>query len=391
MEKNEIMPFNKPYLTGDELKYISKAVESGKISGNGIYTNKCQEWFEKVYGFNKCLLTTSCTDALEMCSILLNIKEGDEVIVPSFTFVSSALAFVRDGANIIFADSNELNPNIDAEKIESLITHRTKAIVVVHYAGISCDMDRIMEIANKYNIIVIEDAAQAIDSFYLGNKRGTSLLGNKPLGGIGHLAAFSFHETKNIIAGEGGMLVINDDRFIKRAEVIWEKGTNRSEFFRGEVNKYGWKDTGSSFLPSELISAFLFAQIEKLELIQNKRKKLWDKYYSLLSPVADEIGIRLPHLPDYATNNGHMFYILLNSIEERSEIINKLKEHKIMSVFHYLSLHASEYYTDKYIGESLSNSDHFSDVLLRLPLFFELEEEDIVRITSIIYDSRKKN
>jgi dTDP-4-amino-4,6-dideoxygalactose transaminase len=391
MEKNEIVPFNKPYLTGDELKYIGEAVKSGKISGNGIFTNKCQQWFEKAYGFNKCLLTTSCTDALEMCSILLNIKEGDEIIVPSFTFVSSALAFVRDGANIIFADSNELNPNIDAEKIESLITNRTKAIVVVHYAGISCDMDQIMEIANKHNIIVIEDAAQAIDSFYLGNKREKSLLGNKPLGGIGHLAAFSFHETKNIIAGEGGMLVINDERFVKRSEVIWEKGTNRSEFFRGEVNKYGWKDTGSSFLPSELISAFLFAQIEKLELIQNKRKKLWDKYHSLLSPVADEIGIRLPHLPNYATNNGHMFYILLNSIEERSEIINRLKEHKIMSVFHYLSLHASEYYTDKYIGKPLSNSDHFSDVLLRLPLFFELEEEDIVRITSIIYDSRKKN
>ncbi len=391
MEKNEIIPFNKPYLTGDELKYIGEAVESGKISGNGIFTIKCQQWFEKVYGFNKCLLTTSCTDALEMCSMLLDIKKGDEVIVPSFTFVSSALAFVRDGANIIFADSNELNPNVDAENIESLITSRTKAIVVVHYAGISCDMDRIMGIANKHNIIVIEDAAQAIDSFYLGNKRETSLLGNKPLGSIGHLATFSFHETKNIIAGEGGMLVINDDRFIKRAEVIWEKGTNRSEFFRGEVNKYGWKDTGSSFLPSELISAFLFAQIEKLELIQNKRKKLWDKYYSLLFPVADEIGIRLPYIPDYATNNGHMFYILLNSIEERSEIINKLKEHKIMSVFHYLSLHASEYYTDKYIGKPLFNSDHYSDVLLRLPLFFELEEEDIVRITSIIYDCRKKN
>ena len=242
-----MIPFNKPYLTGNETKYIEEAVRSGKISGNGIFTKRCQDYFEQRYGFKKCLLTTSCTDALEMAAILCNIQPGDEVIVPSYTFVSSALAFVRVGATIVFADSMADNPNIDANKLEDLITAKTKVIVPVHYAGVACDMDAIMEIANKHSIWVVEDAAQAVDSYYKG----------KPLGSIGHLSAFSFHETKNIIAGEGGMLAINDERFIHRAEIIWEKGTNRAEFFRGEVNKYGWVDTGSSFLPSEVIAAFL--------------------------------------------------------------------------------------------------------------------------------------
>jgi len=233
-------PFNKPYLTGKETHYIYKAVNSGKISGNGIYTQKCQKFFEERYGFKKCLLTSSCTDALEMCAILIDIKPDDEVIIPSYTFVSTANAFILRGANIIFADSNEYNPNIDENEIEKLITKKTKAIVVVHYAGIACNMDKIMEIANKNNLFVIEDAAHSVDSFYK----------NKPLGSIGHLATFSFHETKNVISGEGGMLVINDDRFINRAEIIWEKGTNRAAFWRGEVDKYGWVDIGSSFLPS---------------------------------------------------------------------------------------------------------------------------------------------
>ena len=239
-----MIPFNKPYLTGNETKYIEEAVRSGKISGNGIFTKRCQDYFEQRYGFKKCLLTTSCTDALEMAAILCNIQPGDEGIVPSYTFVSSALAFVRAGATIVFADSMADNPNIDANKLENLITAKTKVIVPVHYAGVACDMDAIMEIANKHSIWVVEDAAQAVDSYYKG----------KPLGSIGHLSAFSFHETKNIIAGEGGMLAINDERFIHRAEIIWEKGTNRAEFFRGEVNKYGWVDTGSSFLPSEVIA-----------------------------------------------------------------------------------------------------------------------------------------
>jgi dTDP-4-amino-4,6-dideoxygalactose transaminase len=256
-----MIPFNKPYLTGKEMHYIYQAVYSGKISGNGLFTKKCQLFFEEKYGFKKTLLTTSCTDALEMCAILSNIKPGDEVIIPSYTFVSTALAFVREGAKIIFADSNSKNPNIDVSRIEKLISVRTKAIVVVHYAGIACDMDVVMELANKYKLLIIEDAAQAIDSYYKG----------KALGSIGHLAAFSFHETKNINCGEGGMLVINDQNFFRRAEIIWEKGTNRSEFFRGEVNKYQWVDTGSSFLPSEINAAYLYAQLENLDDIQTKR------------------------------------------------------------------------------------------------------------------------
>ena len=261
------IPFNKPYLTGREAHYMYQAVMKGKLSGNGEFTKRCQSFFEERYGFKKCLLTTSCTDALEMAAILCDIQPGDEVIVPSYTFVSSALAFVREGAKIVFADSMQRNPNIDAEKIEALITPKTKVIVPVHYAGVACDMDKIMQIANKYNLIVVEDAAQAIDSYYK----------ERPLGSIGHLSAFSFHETKNIIAGEGGMLAINDERFIRRAEIIWEKGTNRAEFFRGEVNKYGWVDTGSSFLPSEVVAAFLWAQLEELDNIQNRRKLLWNK------------------------------------------------------------------------------------------------------------------
>ena len=299
-----MIPFNKPFLTGKETHYIYEAVNSGKISGNGMFTKKCQDFFEETYGFKKCLLTTSCTDALEMAAILANIEAGDEVIVPSFTFVSTAIAFVRQGAKIIFADSYPDNPNIDADKIEALITPKTKAIVPVHYAGVACDMDKIMALADKYNLIVIEDAAQAIDSFYTG-KDGIK----RALGSIGHLAAFSFHETKNIISGEGGMLTINDDKYIHRAEIIWEKGTNRAEFFRGEVNKYGWVDTGSSFLPSEIIAAFLWAQIENLEIIQNKRKLLWETYYEGLQKSSLNT-ITLPKTPDYASKNGHMFYIV---------------------------------------------------------------------------------
>ena len=263
-----MIPFNKPYLSGKELSNIEDAIKKGKISGNGYYTQLCHDFFEQKYGFKKVLLTTSCTDALEMCAILANIQKGDEVIIPSFTFVSTALAFVRQGAKIIFADSYADNPNMDASKIEALITPKTKAIVPVHYAGIACDMDKIMQLAKQYNIIIIEDAAQAIDSFYKG----------KPLGSIGHMAAFSFHETKNIISGEGGMIAINKERFCNRAEIIWEKGTNRAEFFRGEVNKYGWVDTGSSFLPSEITAAFLWAQIENLEKIQKKRLEHWQHY-----------------------------------------------------------------------------------------------------------------
>ncbi len=372
------IPFNKPYLTGKETDYIKDAVSSGKISGNGKYTQMCQAFFEKKYGFKKTLLTTSCTDALEMCAMLADIKSGDEVIIPSFTFVSTAIAFVRQGATIVFADSYENNPNIDAEKIESLITKKTKAIVPVHYAGVACDMDKIMELAEKYNLLVIEDAAQAIDSFYI-DKNGTK----KALGSIGHLAAFSFHETKNIISGEGGMLAVNDDRFVGRAEIIWEKGTNRAEFFRGEVNKYGWVDTGSSFLPSEIVSAFLWAQIENIDAIQTKRKALWDSYYAEMESLQNN-NISLPFIPSYATNNGHMFYIVTKDIEYRTKIINALKENGFHAVFHYISLHSSSYYADKHGERGLPNSDKFTDCLLRFPLFYELSEQDIKEIKSIV-------
>ena len=381
MNNKPIIPFNKPFLTGKESEYITEAILSGKISGNGVFTKKCQQFFEEIYGFKKCLLTTSCTDALEMCAILADIKEGDEVIIPSYTFVSTALPFIRQGAKIVFADSYNDNPNIDADKIESLITSKTKAIVPVHYAGVACDMDRIMEIAAKYNLIVIEDAAQAIDNFHI-DKNGVK----KALGSIGHLAAFSFHETKNIISGEGGMLTINDEKFIDRAEIIWEKGTNRSQFFRGEVDKYGWIDIGSSFLPSEVISAFLWAQIENIKPIQNQRKKLWNKYHELFS-LHDDKKIKLPIVPSYSDNNAHMYYVNFENIEERSKVIKRLKDKNILAVFHYISLHSSPYYKDKHDGRNLVNSDKFTDRLLRLPLYFELTEEEVLLVVKIITSS----
>ena len=359
------IPFNKPYLTGKEMHYIYGAVYSGMISGNGHFTKRCQLFFERKYGFKKALLTTSCTDALEMCALLCDIKEGDEVIVPSYTFVSSALAFVRQGANIIFADSKSENPCIDEDKIEALITSNTKAIVIVHYAGVACDMDKIMALAQKYNLVVIEDAAQAIDSYYKG----------KPLGSIGHLSTFSFHETKNINSGEGGLLAINDEKYISRAEIIWEKGTNRAEFFRGEVDKYNWIDIGSSFLPSEIIAAYLWAQLENLKIIQNKRKLIWNNYYNGLRSWAIDNDIEVPNIPAYATNNGHMFYLTCKNIEQRTQIINYLKSKSILSVFHYLSLHRSPYYKSKYVGKELIQADKFSDCLVRLPFYFELSQE----------------
>ncbi|MDD2345904.1 MAG: dTDP-4-amino-4,6-dideoxygalactose transaminase [Bacteroidales bacterium] len=373
-----MIPFNKPYLTGKETIYIEDAVKSGKISGNGKYTKKCQEYFESNYGFKKCLLTTSCTDALEMAAILCNVEPGDEVIVPSYTFVSTALAFVRQGAKIVFADSRKDHPGIDEDIIETLITSKTKAIVPVHYAGVACDMDKIMSLADKYNLFVVEDAAQAIDSFYTGAD-GVK----RALGSIGHLSAFSFHETKNIISGEGGMLSINDERFVKRAEIIWEKGTNRAEFFRGEVNKYGWVDTGSSFLPSEVTAAFLWAQIENLQFIQAKRKAIWEKYYKLFSQPTEN-DFSLPFIPDYASNNAHMFYLVCENLQQRTELINKLKDNDILAVFHYLSLHKSEFYQAKHDGRELPECDRYSDCLVRLPMFFELTDEEIQMVWEVI-------
>lgn len=361
------IPFNKPYLAGKELYYIAQSVLSGHISGNGIFTKKCHEFFENRYGFKKCLLTTSCTDALEMCALLIDIKPGDEVIVPSYAFVSTALAFVRQGAKIVFADSRENHPGIDENHIEELITNRTKAIVALHYAGIACDMDKIMAIADKHNLFVIEDAAQAIESSYKGRQ----------LGGISHLGVFSFHETKNIQSGEGGLLIINDERFIRRAEIFWEKGTNRAEFFRGEVNKYGWIDTGSSFLPSELNAAFLYAQLEEMTSIQKRRKQIWDRYYIELKPFEEKGIVQFPNIPEYATNNAHMFHIVFHSLKKRDLFIAGLKQIGCSPVFHYLSLHNSKYYKDKHDGRVLMWTDHYSDCLVRLPFYYELWGEDL--------------
>jgi dTDP-4-amino-4,6-dideoxygalactose transaminase len=379
-----MIPFNKPFIIGNELKYIEDAVKSGKISGDGIFTKKCQDFFQDKYSFPKVLLTTSCTDALEMAAILCDIKAGDEVIVPSYTFVSSANAFALRGAKIIFADSYSDNPNVNPDSIEKLITNKTKAIVPVHYAGVACDMEKIMDIAKEHNLFVIEDAAQAIDSYYTFSD-GTK----KALGSIGHFSAFSFHETKNIIAGEGGMLVINHPEYFERAEIIREKGTNRSAFFRGEVNKYGWVDIGSSFLPSEIIAAFLFAQLEHLDTIQQKRKQIWEHYYNSLQNLEKEGFIKLPKIPNYATNNGHMFYIVCNSYEERSSLINHMKSKEIHPVFHYLSLNKSEYYLKNNDLFEMPNSDKFTDCLLRLPFYYELSAEEQYKIIDTIKEYAK--
>ena len=369
--------FNRPFLTGKEAHYMYQAVYTKKLSGNGVFTKKCQQFFEDKYGFKKCVLTTSGTDALEMAAILCDVQPGDEVIVPSYTFVSSALAFVRQGARIIFADSYADNPNIDADKLESLITNKTKVIVPVHYAGVACDMDKIMDIANRHGIFVVEDAAQAIDSYYKG----------RPLGSIGHFGCFSFHETKNVTAGgEGGLLCVNDERFIRRAEIIWEKGTNRAEFFRGMVNKYGWVDTGSSFLPSEINSAFLWAQLENLEAIQTRRKAIWNTYQEALQPLADKGCFNTPDIPSYATNNGHMYYLVCRSLEERTALIDYLRQQDVCAVFHYLSLHLSDYYREHHQGAipELPCCDHFADCLVRLPMYYELTEEDIALVIKLI-------
>ncbi len=368
-----MIPFNKPFIIGNEINYITQAVASGKISGDGMFTKKCHDFFEETFGFKKCLLTTSCTDALEMAAILCNIQPGDEVIAPSYTFVSTVNAFVLRGAKIVFVDSGSNNPNLDVASIEALITDKTKAIVAVHYAGVACDMEALQSIVEKHHLFLIEDAAQAIDSYYK----------SKPLGSFGHFAAFSFHETKNIISGEGGMLVINDLRFAERAEIIREKGTDRSKFFRGEIDKYGWVDIGSSFLPSDIIAAFLWAQLEKMDTIQQKRKSIWSKYQKDLSILEKQNKLQLPIIPADAYNNAHMFYLICKSLGERNALIQHLKEENIMATFHYVSLHKSKFYINENLH--LPNTERYSDCLIRLPFYFELTEADQNKIiTSIL-------
>lgn len=369
------IPFNKPHFTGKETYHVAAAGASGKISGNGIFTGKCHDFFTRRYGFGKVLLTTSCTDALEMTALLARIQPGDEVIMPSFTFVSTANAFVLRGARIVFADSSPDNPNIDASKLENLITSQTKAIVVVHYAGIACDMDKVMELANRYQLLVIEDAAHAIDSFYK----------DRPLGSIGHMAAFSFHETKNVSCGEGGMMVVNDMSFAPRSEIIWEKGTNRAAFYRGEVDKYGWVDIGSSFLPSELSAAYLLGQLDMLDDIQQKRKGIFNTYRTLLEPLNQAGLLQLPVIPDYASLNGHLFYIVTEAASRRNQLIKYLYNHGVHAVFHYLPLHQSEYFKNQYTGLPLPQAEHYADCLLRLPFYYDLTEQQIETVANAVH------
>ncbi len=382
------IPFNKPFITGNELEYIKDAVDFGHISGNGKYTKLTQQFFERQFGFKKCLLTSSCTDALEMCALLLEIQPGDEVIMPSYTFVSTANAFELRGATIRFVDSRPDHPGINESAIKSLINKKTKAIVVVHYAGVATDMDMIMDLADDHGLFVVEDAAQAINSYYTHNDGSVS-----PLGSIGHLGTFSFHETKNIISGEGGMLVVSHDEFIHRAEIIWEKGTNRTAFFRGEVDKYGWVDIGSSFLPSELNAAFLYAQLSNLIRIQQKRMAIWNKYHKALEETCIRLNIRQPLIPDFATNNGHMYYLICNTTTQRKNLIAHLKELGIHSVFHYQSLHASDYFSTKHDGRELINADMYTDRLVRLPFYYELTttDQDLIIDAVKSFGSRRKS
>ncbi|MEN8225824.1 MAG: dTDP-4-amino-4,6-dideoxygalactose transaminase [Bacteroidota bacterium] len=367
-----MIPFNKPYISGKEFEYMQDAADRGHLSGNGYYTKQCQLFFEERYGFKKGFLTTSCTDALEMAAMLLDLGPEDEVIVPSYTFVSTALAFVRQGAKVVFADSRADHPNLDTDILEALITSKTKVIVPVHYAGNACDMDKIMALAEKHDIWVVEDDALAIDAYYK----------DKPLGGIGHLGCFSFHETKGIQCGEGGMLTVNDERLIKRAEIIWEKGTDRASFFRGDVNKYGWVDMGSSFQPSELIAAFLYAQLENLDNIQNRRLELWNSYYENLLSLTQKGLIDIPQTPEYATNNAHAFYFICRTADERTALINYLKEKDIQATFHYQGLDQSKFYSGKYAMSGLQKAGRYTDCLVRLPLYHDLSGEELSMISN---------
>jgi dTDP-4-amino-4,6-dideoxygalactose transaminase len=362
------IPFNKPFIVGKELYNIAQAVVESHLSGDGPFTEQCHKWFEDRLGCAKALLTHSCTGALEMAAILCDIGPGDEIIMPSFTFVSTANAFVLRGGTPVFVDIRKYTLNIDETLIERAITPRTKAIVPVHYAGVSCAMDEIMDIAKRNGLFVVEDAAQALLSTYK----------DRHLGAIGHFGCLSFHETKNVISGEGGALLINDEKFIEQAEIIWEKGTNRKQFFRGEVDKYTWVDIGSSFLPSELVGAFLYAQLEEAEKIINARNRIFEQYISLLRPLEEKGIIRLPASESGNNSNGHIFYIITRSLEERGQLIDYLKQNGIWAVFHYVPLHSSPAGI-KY-GRTSGNmrvTDDISDRVLRLPVYYEMKNEDV--------------
>lgn len=369
------IPFNKPYMTGKELWYISQAHASGHLAGDGNFTKKCSAWLEQRIGSRKALLTHSCTAALEMAAILADIQPGDEVIMPSYTFVSTSNAFVLRGATPVFVDIRADTLNIDETKIEAAITPRTKAIVPVHYAGVPCDMDAIMDIARRHDLLVIEDAAQGIMSSYKG----------RALGSIGHMAALSFHETKNIISGEGGALLINDARFVARAEIIREKGTNRSQFFRGQVDKYTWVDIGSSFLPGEIVAAFLWAQLEDADQINQRRLDIWNQYHRAFAGLEAQGKVQRPTVPDDCVHNAHMYYLMLPDLPTRTALITRLKEKGIQTVFHYIPLHSSP--LGKEMGRAMgdmSNTDNTGARLLRLPMWLGLEEMLPAMIAEIV-------
>jgi len=369
--KQEPIPFNRATSAPNEQSYMASAVAGGRLAGDGPYTKRCNEFLERVLGVRKCLLTTSCTHALEMSALLLNIEPGDEVIVPSFTFVSTANAFALRGARIVFADIRPDTLNIDDKVIESLITSRTRAIVVVHYAGVACEMDAITALASKHGISVVEDNAHGLFSRYKGRLLGT----------YGTFATQSFHETKNITCGEGGALLINDSAYIEEAEIVREKGTNRARFFRGQIDKYTWVALGSSYLPSEILAAFLCAQLEHYETIQHKRKIIWERYDEALRAWSQRLGIGLPHIPEYCQQSYHMYYLILPDLATRQALISHLKEAGISAVFHYLPLHLSE------MGLRLGGrpgdcpvTEDLSDRLLRLPFFTDLTEGDQMRV-----------
>lgn len=369
-----MIPFNRPILPARAVECIIEAFRSGKVSGDGLFSRKCEAFFQARYGSPRVLLTTSCTDALELSALLCETGPGDEVILPSFAFASTANAFVLRGATLVFADSLPDHPNMDAAQVEALVTERTRIIAPVHYAGVSVDMDPILELARKRGIRVVEDAAQAIEATYKGRQLGT----------LGELAAFSFHETKNVHCGEGGMIAVNDPALVPRSEILREKGTNRSAFFRGEVDKYGWVDVGSSFLPSDILAAILWAQLETLGAICDGRMKLWNRYRAALAPVEEKGAATLPTVPSYAGHNAHMFYLNLRDEATRLQLSVHLKAHGILAVFHYQSLHRSPFFSGRHDGRPLPNADRFSDCLLRLPLFHDLSFEEQDRVIGAV-------
>jgi dTDP-4-amino-4,6-dideoxygalactose transaminase len=370
-----VIPFNKPYMTGKELQYIAEAHANGHLAGNGAFSKRCSAWLEERLGSDKALLTHSCTAALEMAAILSGVGAGDEVIMPSFTFVSTANAFVLRGATPVFVDIRSDTLNIDETKIEAAITPRTRAIVPVHYAGVGCDMDAIMAIANRHDLLVIEDAAQGLMADYRG----------RPLGSIGHLAALSFHETKNIISGEGGALLINDPRFADRAEIIWEKGTNRSQFFRGQVDKYSWVDLGSSYLPGEIVAAFLWAQMEEADAITKRRVDIWETYHRSFAELEEAGKVKRPIVPGDCVHNGHLYHLLLPDLAARTTFIERLVGKGIQPVFHYVPLHSSPFgrSVGRAVGD-LSNTESVGERLVRLPLWLGLEEHQDDVIAEVI-------